>query len=163
MFRLTPFNAGVRMSGWLAALAVAIGATIILGPLIALFLALSWLVLLAMKRRQARRRLGLRVLALPVLSFITLVMTFGLAIMQIAGSGTSSIAMIASPTPYAIAILLCSVLFPVFAIAGLWMSIRTRRVNGVVQIYLVAFSAALIVASVYAASIGWIGVRIWTM
>ena len=163
LFRLTAFNAGVRMPWWQAAIAVATAAIVIIGPLIALFLALAWLVLLAMRRRTARRRLGLRVLALPVLSFITLVMTFGLAIMQIAGSGTSSIALIASPTPYAIAILICSILFPLFAIAGVWASIRAKRINRVAQIYLVTFSAALVVASVYAASIGWVGVRIWTM
>jgi CubicO group peptidase (beta-lactamase class C family) len=163
LFRLTPFNAAVRMPWWQATILVATVAVLIVGPLVALLLGLVWLVLLAAKRREARRRLGLRVLALPALSFIALAATFGMAILQIAGSGTLAIAMIASPTPYAITILLCSILFPILAVWGLWAGIRAKRINRFVQVYTVVFSIALVIASIYAASAGWVGVRIWTM
>ena len=163
LYRLTAFNAAVRMPGWQATILIVTVGLLIAGPLIALLLGLVWLVLLAARRRDARRNLGFKVLVLPVLSFLALVATFGMAIIQITGSGTSAIAMIASPTPYAITILICSILFPILAVWGLWASLRAGRLYRVSQICMIAFSAALVVASIYAASIGWVGVRIWTM
>jgi CubicO group peptidase (beta-lactamase class C family) len=163
IYRINALNAAVRVPGWQMALYALIAALVVTGPVVALLLGIAWLALLFGKRHETRHRLGYRILLLPLLSFAALVATFGMALAQIAGSGTSAIATIASPTPYAIAIFVFSLAFPIPALAGLWTSWRARDVAPIARGYIAAFSAALIAVSVYALLIGWVGMRIWTM
>jgi hypothetical protein len=65
--------------------------------------------------------------------------------------------------PYSVTILVCSILFPLFALAGVVLGVRGSRAPHFIQAYVTLTSLALLVAAGYFASIGWFAMRTWEM
>jgi hypothetical protein len=77
-----------------------------------------------------------------------------------AGSAVSRLAEIG---PYSLAILACSLLYPLFALSGLALAIRIDAINGLVRTYAVLTSLALLCVTGYAMTIGWFAMQTWNM
>lgn len=160
-YKISAFNAEEKEPWWRAILIVTVLLLFVLGAIVTLVMAPVWIVLALMGRLRERGGLAMRLL--PLASIATLLVTFGLTLTLVQGSGTSAIAALAGPTPYSLTILVCSILFPLFAAWGLWAGLRPGAAGWFPRAYLTTTSAALLALSIYAASIGWVGVRIWTM
>ena len=105
---------------------------------------------------------GLIVRVLPFFAYLALIATLGLAGYAILGSGTSALTSLAYG-PYAQTIFVASILFPLFALAGLLAAFRTSNANAFVRTYVGLTSLGLLLVAGYLSSIGWIGVRTWMM
>jgi len=99
----------------------------------------------------------------PLLSLVALAVTFVLPLMAIMSSGTSAFRSLSDIGPYSLAIFVASILFPLFAALGLWLSLSRSDAGAFVRLYAGLASAALLAFAVYAAAIGWVGARTWTM
>ncbi|HEY0300551.1 MAG TPA: serine hydrolase domain-containing protein [Rhizomicrobium sp.] len=162
VYKIGAFNAQVNVPSWVVAAVFATLIAIVLGTVIGLFmLFVPGLLRLILKRPVAPGTWLLRLL--PLASLAALVATFAMPFAAISDSGATAVRQISEIGPYSLTILLCSVLFPLLAVAGLVLSVRTGGVSRFVRAYAGLTSLALTVAGIYAASIGWFALRTWTM
>ena len=161
-YKIGAFNAAVQVSAWVVALVMAVIVATVLGTLIGVFLPLVQLILRPILGRWIAA--GTWVLRLmPILSVLAFGVTFALPILAYADSGATAVHALATVGWYSLLILVCSVLYPLFAVAGVFLSVRDRAAPAFVRAYVGATSLALTVAAIYAASIGWFAVRVWEM
>ena len=99
----------------------------------------------------------------PLLSALALIATFAMPFAVISDAGATAVLQIAHIDPYSLTILLCSVAFPLLALAGLVLSVGATGASRFVRVYAGLTSLALVVAGIYAASIGWLPAMTWTM
>ena len=162
MYKLGYLNAQVKVPlWWLVSVFVVVG-LLAIGLLVSLAMIPVWIVA-AIRRRFALRG-TLLLPALPFASLIAMAATLGAPILafNVYGAGPA-LATLGHANVYTVSAFVCSLLFPTFAIAGLWFAVRSDDIWRIVRIYVGAVSVALLTASIYAASIGWIGARIWAM
>ena len=105
---------------------------------------------------------GWKVRLMPLLAFGSLCVTFTLPLVGISG-GVGTLAMLAAPSVLSLPILLCSVAFPLLAAAGVWYALTNHHASRLVRWHAGLTSAAILAIAGYALSIGWIGLRTWTM
>ena len=144
-----------RVAGYALAAALAL-----LGGVFGLLALPVWGVAAYRSKLQAKGGWMLRLL--PLLALGSLCVTFILPLIGISG-GIGTMAMLASPSVLSLPILLCSVAFPLLAAAGLWHALRNKRASRMVRWHAGLTSAGILAIAAYALSIGWIGVRTWTM
>lgn len=113
-------------------------------------------------RRTLQAKGGWTVRIMPLLAFASLCATFILPLIGISG-GIGTMAMLATPSLLSLPIFLCSVAFPLLAAAGLWHALRNQYASRLVRWHAGLTSAGILLVAGYALSIGWIGVRTWTM
>ena len=70
---------------------------------------------------------------------------------------------LANVGPYSVAIFVASILFPLFALAGLVLTLRAGTVRTIVRGCMAVTWVALLAMAVYTTSIGWLGLQTWTM
>lgn len=161
VYRLTAFNAAEKQPLWRALLIIAVLLAIVLGLAFALAMTIPWLI--GAFRGRLDGRGGWLVRFAPLLSLVALFATFGMTYAVVLGSGTSALRRLAEIGPYSLAIFVLSLLYPLFALLGLWLAVRRSETPAVVRIYAGTTCAALVAFSAYAAAIGWVGARVWTM
>ena len=149
-----------REAGWRIAMAAVFGGLALLGGACGLLLLPVWLVSAYRKRLTAKGGWNVRIF--PLLAFATLSTTLVLPLFAIE-SGIDMLEKLAEPSVLAISIFLCSILFPVLAVTGLWHAVRTRNASRWVRWYAGLTSGSILVISGYALAIGWVGLRTWTM
>lgn len=160
-YKVSAFYTAVKMPWWQVIVVVLIEASIALGAVFAVAMMPFWLT--AGFRGRLAARGGWAVRFVPSFSAAALIVTFGLALYGIVGAGTSALTRLSGVGPYSLAIFAGSILFPVLALWGLWLAARTQNAPLVIRIYAGLTCLALLAFSAYAASIGWIGARTWTM
>jgi hypothetical protein len=160
-YRISSFNAAVKEPGWRAAAIVAVLGALVLGAVFGLVMTPVWLIALARGRLAARG--GAAVRFLPVLSVAALVVTFGLPFTYLASGQIPDALRLAHPGPFAYTILAASLLFPLLAAAGVWRALTASGTGRLVRFYAAATSLALLALAAYAAAIGWVPARTWTM
>jgi CubicO group peptidase (beta-lactamase class C family) len=161
VYKVGAFNAAVKEPFWVIAVIFAVAGTCVLGAVVGLLMLLPWIYFAVRGRLSEQGGIAMRLL--PLLSTVALAVTMVLPIMAFTGSGTSAVHQLADVGPYSLLILLCSVLFPLLALAGLVLSIRNVGARSIVRAYVGLNSLGLLAASAYLASIGWFAVRTWTM
>ncbi|MCP2007275.1 serine hydrolase domain-containing protein [Duganella violaceipulchra] len=149
-----------REATWRIASYAVVAALALLGGVFGLLALPVWGVAAYRKTLQAKG--GWKVRVMPLLAFGSLCGTFILPLIGISG-GIGTMAMLAAPSLLSLPILLCSVTFPLLAAAGVWHAVRTRHASRLVRWHAGLTSAGILVIAAYAWSIGWIGMRTWTM
>jgi hypothetical protein len=113
-----------------------------------------------------RGRLGARGGALarflPLGALASLLATFALPLAAFASQAPDSLDALAGPSLLSITVLVCSLAFPVLAALGLWRALVAKDLGRFVRGYALVACTAVLVAAVYAARFGWLGVRTWT-
>ncbi|MEO7324674.1 MAG: hypothetical protein ABIW82_07590 [Dokdonella sp.] len=99
----------------------------------------------------------------PIAGVAAMVATFALPLMALMASGMQAVHRLSDVGPYAITIMLGSLLFPIFAALGLASSLRASGAGRFVRINAALVSIALLAVAGYALSIGWIGMRTWAL
>jgi CubicO group peptidase (beta-lactamase class C family) len=113
-------------------------------------------------RGRLRERGGGLVRMLPLAALIALLATFVLPLVGFVSQDPGALRGLARPSLPSLAILGCSLAFPLLAALGLWLSWRRERLGGWVRLYVRFVCVLLLIAAIYAARYGWIGVRTWT-
>ncbi|OEZ55844.1 serine hydrolase [Duganella sp. HH105] len=149
-----------REAGWRVAAYAIVAALALLGGLFGLLALPVWGVAAYRKSLQAKG--GWKVRLMPLLAFASLCATFALPLIGIAG-GVGTLGMLAAPSVLSLPILLCSVAFPLLAAAGVWYALTNKRASRLVRWHAGLTSAGILAIAGYALSIGWIGLRTWTM
>jgi CubicO group peptidase (beta-lactamase class C family) len=149
-----------REAGWRIAGYAIVAALALLGGVFGLLALPVWGV--AAYRHRLDGKGGWRVRLMPLLAFGCLCATFMLPLVGISG-GIGTLAMLAVPSLLSLPILLCSVAFPLLAVVGLWYALTIKRASRMVRWHAGLTSAGILVIATYAWSIGWIGLRTWTM
>lgn len=149
-----------REAGWRIAGYAVVAALALLGGLFGLLALPVWGMAASRKSLQAKG--GWKVRLMPLLAFGGMCATFALPLIGIAG-GVGTLGMLAAPSVLSLPILLCSVAFPLLAAAGLWCALTHQRASRLVRWHAGLTSAGILVIASYALSIGWIGLRTWTM
>lgn len=149
-----------REATWRIAGYATVAALALLGGLFGLLALPVWG--LAAYRGTLQARGGWKVRLMPLLAFGSLCATFILPLIGI-GGGIGALAMLAAPSVLSLPILLCSVAFPPLAAAGLWHALMSRHASPLVRWHAALTSAGILAVAGYALSIGWIGLRTWTM
>ena len=149
-----------REPGWRIGVYCVVGAITLLGGVLALCGLPVWLFAAYRKKLAAQGGLTLRIL--PLLAFATCAGTFVLPFVALT-SGIGMLAKLAEPGMLCMTILACSVAFPLLAAAGLWRALRCRQAGRLIRWYAGLTSSAILALAAYAAAIGWIGLRTWTM
>jgi hypothetical protein len=160
-YRLSSFNAAVKEPAWRVAIIGLVLTLLALGGVLGVVLSPVWLI--AAFRGRLRERGGAGVRFIPVLAFIALLMTFALPFGYLASGAIPEALRLARPGPYAYAIFALSLLYPALALAGLWRASTTRGAGAFVRLHAALLSLAVLAFSAYAAAIGWVGARTWTM
>lgn len=161
VYRIGPFGAARKEPLWRVALIATVGLAIVGGLLVALLLTPVW-ILAAVRGRLANRG-GAAVRLLPPSALIAVALTFGLPIAALSSSGMTGVHRLATVGPYSLAIFVSSLLFPLLAALGLRAAWRARQARATVRRFAHLTCAAVLVLAAYAAAIGWIGIRTWTM
>ncbi|HEY8698308.1 MAG TPA: serine hydrolase domain-containing protein [Rhizomicrobium sp.] len=161
VYKISAFYSAEKEPLWRVAL-IAIEA-VLLAAAAAIAIAMAPVWLIAGLRGRLSERGGWLVRFAPLLSIVALAVTFVLPLMAIMSSGTSAFRSLSDIGPYSLAIFAASILFPLFAALGLWLSLSRRDAGAFVRLYAGLASSALLAFAVYAAAIGWVGARTWTM
>ncbi|HZM71044.1 MAG TPA: serine hydrolase domain-containing protein [Candidatus Cryosericum sp.] len=160
-YMMSAFSAAVKEPLWRAVLIAAVLGLLALGAVIAVVMSPVWLIALARGRLGARG--GALVRFLPLLGVVALVATFALPLGYLASGSIAAAGPLAQPGPYSYAIFSCSILFPLLGGLGLWRALRASDAGLFVRLHAGATSTALLAFAAYAAFIGWVGARTWTM
>ncbi len=161
IYKASAFYVAAMMPLWRVIVTGAVAIILALGVVIAIPMVPVWIV--SAIRGRLREKGGLLMRVTPVVAIVAMLATFLLVLLAVQGSGTSSIHQLADVGPYSVAILVCSVLFPLLAIAGLAFAVMRTRASWFARIYVGAVSAALIVCGIYTATIGWLPAMTWNM
>jgi len=161
VYKLTAFNAAEKLALWRVVLLIAVAAILVSGTIFAIVMTPFWL--FAGFRGRLAGRGGWMVRFAPLLSVAALIATVALTVRVIAGSGTSALNDLATIGPYSLTIFAMSLLYPAFALLGLWLGYRKTDASMSVRVYAVLLSVAMLAFCAYALPIGWIGMRSWTM
>jgi CubicO group peptidase (beta-lactamase class C family) len=161
VYKLGAFNAAVKESLWLIAAMAAVGALCALGAVVGVIMLIPW-IYFAMRGRLADRG-GLTMRLMPLASIVALGVTLALPLMVLTSASESAVSQLADIGPYSLTVLICSVLFPLFALASLVLAIRNSDARAVVRLYVALSAIGLLAVSGYLASIGWFAARTWTM
>ncbi len=160
-FKLSDRGSAQKEPLWRAVLVAVVLGLLALGALISVVMLPVWLI--AWLRGRLADRGGALVRLLPIGALLTLLATFVLPLLIVASGSTTAMRRLAEPGLYSIAILMCSVLFPLLATLGLWRSLRAIKAKAFVRLYAGLTTLAILAFAVYAASIGWVGVATWTL
>ena len=160
-FKLSDHGSTQKEPLWRAVLIFLVLGLLVLGALISVVMLPVWLI--AWLRGRLADRGGVLVRLLPIGALVALLATFVLPLLVVVSGSTTAMRQLAEPGIYSIAILLCSVLFPLLAVLGLWRSLRATGANAFVRLYAGLTTLGILAFAVYAASIGWVGAATWTM
>jgi CubicO group peptidase (beta-lactamase class C family) len=149
VYKVGVFSAQQKESLWVVIAGGLVAFLVVAGAVVGVVMLIPWLI---------RRSIGL----FPIASIIALAIAVAMPLRAFIASGTSAVLQLATVGPYSLTILLCSVLFPLLAVAGLVVSMR-NHVGRFVRVYTATTSLALLVVAVYLVSIGWLPLRTWTM
>jgi CubicO group peptidase (beta-lactamase class C family) len=158
---MSAYASAAREPLWRALVIAAVLLLLALGAVIGLVMSPVWLVALMRGRLAARG--GALVRFLPLLGLVALGITFALPLGYLASGSIAAARPLAHPGPVACAVFACSVLFPLLGALGLWRAMRARDAGLFVRLHAGATSMALLAFAAYAAAIGWVGARTWTM
>ena len=139
--------------------AITTGFVLVAATLIGLVQLLGWTI--ARWRKRARGGAMLRLW--PIAGTAAMIATFVLPLMALLAPGMQAVHRLSDVGVYAIAITVCSLLFPVFGALGLVASLRETEAGRFVRINAGLLSVALLAVAGYAFSIGWIGMRTWAL
>ncbi|HEY2344506.1 MAG TPA: serine hydrolase domain-containing protein [Xanthomonadaceae bacterium] len=159
VYLISALGARQKTSYALFGAVLAIGFVLVVGTLIGLVLLLVWTV----ARLRGRARGGAMVRLWPIAGVVALVATFALPLAALLAPGMQAVHRLSDAGPYAVAIMLGSLLFPVFGALGLVSSLRANEARRFVRINAGLVSIALLAVAGYAFSIGWIGMRTWAL
>ncbi len=160
-YKIGAFSAQQREPLWRMVVIWVTGALVVLGALIGIIMLIPWIVSAARGRLANRGRLTVRLLPLAAIGALAVMLV--LPFVAFTGSGTTAVRQLAEPSLYSITILASSVVYPLLALVCLIMAVRRRSAGVFARIYCGATSAALLVVAGYAAGIGWLALRTWTM
>lgn len=161
LYRITSFGTSVREPAWMAYPSIAVMATIGIGGVVSLVMTPVWLVSAARGRLAGRG--GAMVRFLPLLALVALLLTFGLPLVYLTSGSIPSSLLLAVPGPFSYTIMGASIAFPVLALLGLLRAWTASDAGWFARGLAFATSLAVLLFSVYAASIGWVGAQTWTM
>ena len=161
IYKIGPFNAQAKQPLWTMLALWFAGALLAIGLLLSIVMLPVWLIALA--RGRLRQRGGAAVRFIPVLGYAAFLATFAMPLKQVATSGMIALHRLADVGPYSLTIFACSIVFPLCALAGLWLVWRRRGVGRFVRFYATTACLGLVAAALYAGSIGWIGAMTWKM
>jgi CubicO group peptidase (beta-lactamase class C family) len=161
VYKIGAFSAQQKEPLWRIVIIWITGGLVVLGAVIGIVMLIPWIVSAGRGRLAARGGLTMRLL--PLAAIVTLAVMFVLPFVAFTGSGTTAVRQLAEPSLYSIAILACSVLYPLLALICLVMAVRRRSAAVFARVYCGATSIALLVVAGYAAGIGWLALRTWTM
>lgn len=160
LYKIGAFSAQQKISlSWVIVIGTVV-ACLALGALVGLALLIPW-IRAAIRGRLSGRELAFRLL--PLLAIIALIVTGVLPIMALMGSGTSAVHALADIGPYSLALLLCSVLYPLAAVLGLALAWRSRTAPRIIRWYVGLTCTALLCVSLYAVHIHWLPMRSWIL
>lgn len=159
VYKISTFGAQRKTSYALFGTVLATGFVLVVGTLIGLVLLLVWII----ARMRGRARGGVMLRLWPIAGMAAMLATFGLTMMALVTSGSQAVHRLSDVGPYALTIMICSLLFPIFGALGLMSSVRKSEARRFVRINAGLVSIALLVVAGYAFSIGWIGMRTWAL
>jgi CubicO group peptidase (beta-lactamase class C family) len=160
VYKIGPFNAAAKEPLWLAVVILLTVALTLIAGLVGIVMLIPWLIG-AMRGRLSTRG-GLAMRLMPLASFATMAAMAIMPLLAFTG-GTSAVHQLADIGPYSLTILGCSILFPLFALAGVVLGVRGGKAPHFIQAYVTITSFALLVAAGYFAAIGWFAMRTWQM
>jgi CubicO group peptidase (beta-lactamase class C family) len=161
VYKISAFNAARQEPLWLVGAIVLVLGLCLLGTVIAIPMFFVWL-FFAFRGRLADRG-GLFMRVAPLLSFVALAVTMALPLMVITSASEGAVHSLAEIGAYSLTILVCSILFPLLALAGLLLAIRNADARPFVRAYVGLYAVGLLAAAAYLALIGWIPMESWTM
>ena len=161
IYKISAFNAQRKEPLWRIGLIALVGFLLGLGLLVSIAMLPVWIV--GWIRGRLTGRGGSAIRFAPIGALAALALTFALPIAAISSPGMKALHRLADVGPYSLAILVCSILFPLLAALGLWLGVRRREAGWFVRIYACATSLAVLAVAAYAGSIGWIAARTWRM
>ena len=162
VYKIGAFNAAELEPAWRVYGLWLTGGLIALGSVIGVvMLFLPWVIGLIAGRGIAPGTWLMRLT--PLLSTAALVVTFLLPFLAFADSGASAVRELAEIGPYSLAIMACSILFPLLALLGLYLAVRSADAPLFIRAYVGLTSLSLAAAAGYETYIGWFALRTWTM
>jgi CubicO group peptidase (beta-lactamase class C family) len=161
VFKIGAFNAQMKEPMWRVAGLWAVEALIALGAVVGIVMLIPWIV--GQVRGRLAARGGLLMRLLPLAATVAMGVMFALPIMAYSDAGASAVHQLADIGWYSLTILACSILFPLFALAGLFLAVRNAAAPLLIRAYVGLSSLGLTAAAGYAATIGWFALRTWTM
>jgi CubicO group peptidase (beta-lactamase class C family) len=161
VYKIGPFNAAVKEPLWLIVLIALTAALVVIAALVGIVMLIPWLI--GAWRGRLKGRGGLVMRIMPLAAVASLAVMAALPILAYADSGASAVRQLAEVGPYSLLILACSILLPLFALAGVVLGLRGRKAPVFIRAYVTLTSLGLLVASGYFAAIGWFAMRTWTM
>jgi len=117
--------------------------------------------LASLVRGRLREHGGMMVRLLPFAALATLIVTFVCPIVALASQSPKGLRALAAPSPLSLGVLVSSLAFPLLAALGLWRALTTPNVGRYARVHAAVASIAVLLAALYAAGYGWIGVRTW--
>lgn len=160
-YRFSAFDASVKEPAWRAVLIVATLALLLVGAVSGLVLLPIWLI--ALIRGRLADRGGVLVRILPLLAIGAMLTTFALPFSYLGTGAIPDALALVTPGAYSYAIFAFSVAFPLLGALGLWRGVVTGDANLFIRGYAVLTSLAVLLFSLYCATIGWIGAQTWAM
>jgi CubicO group peptidase (beta-lactamase class C family) len=161
LYKIGPFSAQLKEPLWKMAVLWLAGALLAVGLVLSIVMLPVWLIALA--RGRLKQRGGAAVRFVPVLGYIALIATFAMPLIQVSASGMIALHRLADVGLYSLTIFVCSIVFPVCAVLGLWLAWRRGGVSRFVRIYATTACLGLAAAAIYAGRFGWVGAMTWNM
>jgi CubicO group peptidase (beta-lactamase class C family) len=161
VYKIGAFNAQVKEPLWLMLIVWTTGVLVALGLVIGVIMLIPWIVGAARGRLAPRGGLLMRLL--PLAAIAAMAAMFALPILAYSDAGASAVHQLADIGWYSLTILICSILFPLLALAGLFAAVLRPAAPLFIRVYVGASSLGLVAVAGYCASIGWFALRTWTM
>jgi CubicO group peptidase (beta-lactamase class C family) len=161
VYKIGAFNAAMKEPLWLMASIFLVGAVCALGAVIGIVMVIPWIYFAARGRLSDRGGLMMRLA--PLAATVALGITLALPLMVLTSASEGAVRWLAEIGPYSVTILVCSLLFPIFALAGLVLAVRNTGARMIVRGYVGIACIGLLAVSIYLASVGWIPMQSWTM
>jgi CubicO group peptidase (beta-lactamase class C family) len=155
ILRFSPFGAAELVPTWIVIAKAAVVALLVIGLIVSL------VVLIVGFFTGVSDRGGTLVRLLPFSGIVLLLMTFALPAVASTMLGMAGTQMLRTHSPLSIAILICSLVFPVLGLLGLWRAVTASEAGFFVRTHGALMSALLLVAAAYMGSLGWLGVTTW--
>jgi len=159
-FKIGAFNAQEKEPLWRVLAIWLVACVLVLGALTGIIL----LIVRSVGRMRGRigARGGVVLRLLPLLAIAALAANVAMPIMAYSDAG-AAVNRLAEIGPYSLAILACSLLYPLLAVIGLVLALRVDTASRFVRAYAALTSLALLCVTGYAIAIGWFAMQTWNM
>ncbi len=161
VFKINATSAQQKVGRWQLLTKGLLAAVLLLAALMGLVMLIPWVI--AQRRGLLAHQGGLLLRLAPVGAVAACAVTLVLPLLVLSESGGTAVQKLAGIGAYCLLIFAASLAYPVLAVAGVALAVRQRSARASIRLYAGLSSTALLGIAVYAAAIGWLPLRTWSM